>query len=119
MLNLTEMFQVVERDDDRIGFVVHPGVLYPDTIAHVREIVQAQREPTHSALKQLYDEALLLPADVWSWALVDRDAVEAAHVADRAAALEIARRWATELLHQTVGGVPMAIRILADPRYRL
>lgn len=119
MLNLSTIFKPAERDDERLGFVANPAELYPQAITHVRRIVEEQLIPSHPALQQLYEEAKALPAEAWDLALLDKDEVEAALHSIRAAALEIARQWATELLHQLIGGGPMAIKILKDLRYRL
>lgn len=119
MLNLPAIFAPAERDDERLAFVADPSELYPAAIAHVRRIVEQELLPNHPALEQLYLQAKALPAEAWDLALLDKDNVEEALYEIRAAALEIARQWATELLHQLIGGGPMAIKIPKDLRFRL
>ena len=94
-----------------------PADLYPQTIAHIRQRLAANSAPD-GALKQEWDAALQIPQAAWEVALLPKGQVNESAHALRAAALEIARRWFTEVLHQAVGG-PVALRITRDLTYKL
>lgn len=96
---------------------VDPADLYPATIAHIRGRLATASVPD-GALKQEWDQALSIPTDAWEAALVDGSALTGSAREQRAAALEIARRWFTEVLHQAIGG-PMQLKITRDLTYKL
>lgn len=113
MLNVFAAARIGETTED--GYVqveVDPADMYPATIAHIRSRIASSSVPD-GALKQEYDAAKLVPESAWDMALVPD-----AGNPDRAAALEIARRWFTEVLHQAVGA-PMRLRITRDLTYKL
>lgn len=97
--------------------VADPADLYPAAIAHIRSRLQTASVPD-GALRQEWDTALTLPTDAWEAALVDGSALVGPAREARAAALECARRWFTEVLHQAIGG-PMQLKITKDLTYKL
>lgn len=113
MLNVFSAARIGDVSED--GYVqaeVDPADLYPATIAHIRDRLATSSIPD-GALRQEYDAARRVPDAAWDAALSP-----GAGNPDRADALEIARRWFTEVLHQAVGR-PMRLRITRDLTYKL
>ena len=113
-------------------YEITPDALYPAALAEVQAKIAlddaAYRawtttlpEQTAMFLRTLRTEAKRLPADSWALALQSKADVPAERHADRAAALEIARRWFTEVLHYQCGYELIGLRILRseDGRFRL
>ena len=71
-----------------------------------------------NALQLSADAAGRLPTDAFDLALKPLADIDPARRADRAAALECARLWFTELLHAAQGGGPMAIRWLKAEAFK-
>lgn len=119
MLNVLSVARVGDLNEAGYRAVeVDPADLYPQTIAHIRQRLLTESAPD-GALRQEWDQALTLPRDAWDLALVAAtDDMPAPDRAARAAALEIARRWFTEVLHQAIGGA-MQLRITRDLTYKL
>ena len=119
MLNVLELAKVGELTDD--GYVsvrVEPHKIYPPTIAHIMGVLESA-SPPDGALRQEYDAALALPDEAWDYALAGAETADIDNARElRAQALEIARRWFTEMLHRAVGA-PMHLHILRDERYTL
>jgi hypothetical protein len=110
--------------DDRVAFEIGPGVLYPEAIADIRALLasgylpQAKTKAGMDALMILHTQAKRVPAEAWDMALsAEPPLPERGEI--RAMALELARLWFTEKLHQAVDYKPMALRILKDERYKM
>lgn len=107
-------------------FAVRPKQMYPAMIAHIKEtLADAKLAPTRvldlagtpNPLVMYHDEAKSLRADAFDLALVPAAQAATLSVEQRLArnaALECARKWFTELLHQSNGGKPMGVHILAE-----
>ncbi len=122
MLNVFAIARVDEQADGRKRFVVSPDDLYPAAIEHVKGVLERGARPD-GALGILYDQGERLPAEAWAWAMKPCNEFAQAEpeaVAARAAALEVARLWFTEMLHQGIGQEPMTLHIeRGDGRWRL
>jgi len=111
-----------------VGFVVKPSEIYPAMIAEIKAILGDDKlapdkfldlKGTPNPLRMYYDEAKSLGADGMDLALVphaETSDLKASGKIDRNRALECARKWFTELLHQSIGGKPMGLRILAEDK---
>lgn len=117
-MNVMEIARPEERADGRLGFVVEPGEMYPAAIAHICQRLEVQARPG-GTLTVLYDQASQLPAEAWEWALRPLAACPDGARGARAEALEIARLWFTETLHQAVSQQAIGLHILKDETYRL
>ena len=96
-----------------LRFEIDPDKLYPAALAHVAEAIDRARPP--EPLGQLWDAGRLVGAQAFADAVTGKPGDRA-----RAAALEVARLWFTELLHQAVGGAAMNVHILkGDGKWRL
>lgn len=102
---------------DYTAYVVDPEMLYPETVNHILSVLGIGTIPA-GALRQYYLEAQRLNLSAWDLALTPLEACPAAQRIDRAQALELARLWFTELLHEAHGG-PVLVHILANGKYRL
>lgn len=127
------------KTDDRGRYAVVPGEIYPATIGWITSnrdalaealaqpdavlITRALNGDTLAAFvvraRQNVTEALAVPVMGWQLAVVPRSQVVDDDVALRARALETARRFFTEMLHQSVGGGALHIRILKDEAWKL
>lgn len=99
-------------DQDYAWFAVDPDALYPATLAHVAGALEHPRpaEP----LGQLWDRGKKVGAKAFADAPAGKPGDPA-----RAEALEVARLWFTEMLHQAVGR-PLGLHIAkGDGRWRL
>lgn len=117
-MNVMEIARPEKRDDGRLGFVVEPGEMYPATVDHIVTRLKVQARPG-GALTVLYDQASQLPVEAWQWALRPLADCPAGAREARAEALEIARLWFTETLHQAVSQQAIGLHILKDETYRL
>ena len=116
-------------EPDRHFRSVKPGDAYPKTIAHIRERIANAAPPDRyisvggsireNPLLTLYGRALEVPAQSWDHALEPGDNYPPKARANRAEALEVARLWFTEELHQKLDYAPMGLHILRDERYKL
>lgn len=129
-------------DNERVTYQVQPRVVYPMMVAYIRQalgetpadVTHGLRPKTVSAIRPLLQQAKALPPEAWELALVPRADVEAANLITRlrnrwpdketalsvrGQALEIARLWFTELLHERVGYMPLRVHITKDERWRL
>lgn len=119
MLNVFELVTQEDRPDGRVGFVVNPDALYRAAIEHIRQRLDLQARPG-GYLGQLFDMVQELPDVAFEWALRPlSDDFTPEEREMRAAVLELARKWFTEVLHQAIGQEPMGLHILKDERYRL
>jgi hypothetical protein len=98
-------------------YTVDPNDLYPAALAHVHTALGFDKPD--GALAQEWDAGQMLPPDIWARAAREsREDFDDEGLAARAAALEIARRWFTELLHKA-NGQPIGLHIEKDERWRL
>lgn len=98
-------------------FEIDPDTMYPATI---EEIQLALAGEGVFPIRDHEVAAKSLPEFAWGLALTPRDQVEEwEKLAIRAKALELARLWFTERIHQAVDHVPMKIHILKSERWRL
>jgi hypothetical protein len=126
MINVKEFVTVEEHPDrDFPTFAIKPTEMYPAMIAHIKEALVEGKGPsrfldlegTLNPLCMYWDEAKILGTAGMDLGLVphaqtvDFDAKDKAR---RNVALECARKWFTELLHQSIGGKPMGVHILAE-----
>lgn len=114
-----------------------PDDIYPATISRIVDCIdRGERFPDElidrdsiepdGVAAALMIEAQAVAPPAWDWALrplsewADPESTKALewHRAERAKALECARRWFTQALHVKVGK-PVGIKILKDERYRL
>lgn len=132
MLNVFDIAHPEDRSGDRLlaelpegapelpnqytWFAVQPAELYPATLAHIQKVLEGQRPP--DPLGMYFDAARRLAPAAWAAAELERAACPVDLLAVRAEALEIARLWFTEMLHQAAAG-PIGLHILKDERYRL
>lgn len=133
------MFDVLELCEQRDGrFVFEPGVIYPATIARIREVLAGEapveivsagwkgnphREPVAG---KFLDQAGALPMKAWDWALMPlEEAVAEDKKLDpkqvrevRARALGLADNWFTRALLLATPGKRHALLITRDDDYR-
>jgi hypothetical protein len=120
-------FVVLEQreNEDRAFYAVKPSEIYPAMIEHIKETLVAGKAPakfldtegTPNPLCMYHDEAKRLPAKALDLALVPyAEALGTAEKSERNAALECARKWFTELLHQALRGAPIGLHILSEDR---
>jgi hypothetical protein len=107
------------------SFEVAAADLYPAAVAEITAALKANKAPakfldtegTPNPMRMYWDDALKIGADAFDLALVphkDAVAMSDAQKAKRNAALECARKWFTELLHQSIKCQPMNLKITAD-----
>jgi len=124
-------------------YAIKPKDLYPAMITYIQsaltfpinDVLRGLNRRGRRAIRPLYNRAKALPAHAWQLALMPRDTVEeenplsrlfrgqpasrAEALLIRAAALECARLWYTELLHERCAHRPLHLHITRDTRYRL
>lgn len=112
--------RLVRADEPEVTwFEVQPGQMYPAMVRLIRGSL-AHNEVPDGALVPLWESAAQVTERGWNLALMPRDAcVTFDDVAQRTRALETCRLWFTELLHRSVDGQRMGLRITKDERYRL
>ncbi len=108
---------------DREWYAIEPGKMYPAMIAEIQDVLATGRAvPASLALHR--NEAQALPEFAWGLALKPRSEFNGPEpaVTDllklRAEALNVARRWFTEMLHTAIGYKPMCVHILKDPDWK-
>lgn len=100
-------------------FEVKPAEIYPAALADLQSALEAHRA-VDRALSTYKAQAVQLPPEAWGLAFVPRDELTSqAAIVARAQALELARLWFTEYLHQSIDGGLLEIRILKDEDWRL
>lgn len=100
-------------------FQVEPSVMYPAALADLQNAVETNRA-TSTALGTYKAQAGRLDSEAWGLALVARGEVSSsAALLVRSQALELARLWFTEHLHQHIDYGPLEIRILRNDDWRL
>lgn len=99
---VTEDTQRNQREKERNWFIANPAELYPAAIAHIQDRLAAGDPGDGIIRSQYYPAAAVLPPRAWELALTPRAEVSAKDIELRAQALEIARRWFTELLHRAL-----------------
>jgi hypothetical protein len=123
-------------------FEVEPSEMYPAALADVQVALEENRAVSgalvlykHRATQlaveavaswQENDDFILtrtvkhVDTKAWELALLPRDSITDARAVEiRAEALEIARLWFTERLHQFINHAPMELHILKDDDWRL
>lgn len=133
MIDATKYTKPGTMSDGSPGLEIDTAAAYPAAIADVRQWAGRKIEVADAweflvargmdakdainaaaavanALQLSADAAGRLPADAFDLALKPLADINPARRTDRAAALEVARLWFTELLHASQGGGPMAIR---------
>jgi len=105
-----------------VGFEIAGAELYPATIDEIQACLGvgkgpakfADTEGTPNALHQYWTEAQRLGTGAFELARMRYDqcgGLSPEQKKARNAALECARKWFTEVLHQSVGGQPMGLHI--------
>jgi hypothetical protein len=113
-LDHARQYQPANNPDGReFHFLVRYEDALPATVAEITRRLQLDLPPT-GALLQEYATARRLPAEAWEYALRPERKTPAEGQAPRAVAMNTARRWFTEQLHQEIGGRPMAVRWTMD-----
>jgi hypothetical protein len=120
-----------DRDNviNRDYYEVVPKKVYPATIKEITRrlaleepparFVQAGGEIRDNPLRDLFIRAGALPPQAWDHALAARENFPPRAREARAEALEIARLWFTEVLHQQIDYAPLGVHILKDEAFRL
>lgn len=120
MLDVLKISRLGEVNADGYQLVaVDPADLYPAAIAHVVEVMKSGASVSGPLAIELA-AARALPDDAWANALIARsdfDDSQTLEIDQRRQALEIARRWYTEMLHQAIGA-PISIRITRNLDYK-
>jgi len=106
---LVKLAKVVDVGE-RVRLEVDPGEMYPRTIEDIRHSLATDTDYPLLMIKAMVKE---LPVEAWDLALVGEKSEL------RARALEVARLWFTEKLHQTISHHSMTLHILKDDRWRL
>lgn len=101
------------------SFEVEPGVLYPQTIAHIQNRLASDGWVAPEHLRNHLADARKIGDEAWGLALTPRAEVPAEGLPARAEALECARKWFTAALHSAIGNAPMNLRITKDEAWRL
>ena len=126
-----QLVEVEERENinDRTYYAVDPAKVYPATVKEIvrrldeedvpARYVQAGGEIRDNPLLRLFGRAKEIPPQAWDHALESRENYPAKAREARGKALEIARLWFTEVLHQENDYAPLGVHILKDERYRL
>lgn len=142
-----DIFTLAKEDEERNKrqneynwFNVAPGEMYPAAIRFIQTQLIEGKQGDGVIRAQYYPAAEALPAEAWELALLPRDEVgNKKHIELRAAALETARLWFTELLHRalrwqaagmkeskfwhteppTAATAPLGLYIQKDERWRL
>lgn len=113
---------------DRTYYAIAPAALYEASIAHLRAALADGRPPRRmvivddeeidNALRPIFDEARGIPPHAWDLALAPADGLDPADREQRRRALDVARRWFTEWLHQQLDYAPLGLHITKDERFR-
>lgn len=118
-MSLLEHFVETDRGiEDETWFEVDPAVIYPATLAAIQEELQGDGQvgqhlaPYLNAAREVGEEA---------WALAGKTLAELSEDerAVRAEVLELARKWFTAELRQSITGGKVGLRILKDEAWRL
>lgn len=100
-------------------FEVKPSKMYPAAIADLRAALEENRAVS-GALVMYKGQAGRVDAEAWGLALMSRESMTSqAAIATRMIALDLARLWFTEYLHQSINHAPLELRILKDDDWRL
>lgn len=141
MIDATKYTRAGQMSDGSPGLEIDTATAYPAAIADLRKWAGKRIEMADAweylvargmdqkaainaagavagALQLSADAAGRLPADAFDLALKPLADIDPARRADRAAALECARLWFTELLHAAQGGGAMAIRWIRAPEFK-
>jgi len=119
-LNIAKEAEGWEGKLDGPSFEVAPSELYPQTIAQIRKMLDAEGWVAPEYLRQHFMVAKeVVPEDAWDLALVARDDCPLDRLQDRVLALECARRWFMAALHASIGGTGMNLLITKDEAWRL
>jgi hypothetical protein len=119
-MNVLQYAALEEREgDDRSWFSVQPGEVYPAALEELADAVQSGQAPKDPPLASLYARAAALGPEGLRLGTEPRDALPDELVPVRAEALEIARLWFTEQLHQAVEGRPIGLHIARDDAWKL
>jgi hypothetical protein len=124
------MVTVEEREGyDREYVAVAPKDLYSKTVAHIKAVLKEGKAPARyidvggeirqNPLVELYGRAVRVPEQSWDHALEPGDNYPPKARTNRAEALEVARLWFKEVLHQQIDYKPLGLHITKDERYRL
>ncbi|MBN1567938.1 MAG: hypothetical protein JXA73_08820 [Acidobacteria bacterium] len=125
---MSNVISIAKRKDDINGvadFEVAGSDLYPTMIKEIKEALASGKAPakfldtdgTPNPLRTYWGEAQAIGASNLDLALVPfKEAVslQTAQKQSRNTALECARKWFTELLHQSVKFQPMRLHITTD-----
>jgi hypothetical protein len=109
----------------KVGFEVEAAKLYPAMVADIKDALNTGKGPdkyldtngTPNPLAMYWADAQRLGGNAFDLALVPFDSCAELSAADKAKrndALECARKWFTELLHQSVNGESMFLHITSD-----
>lgn len=104
------------------GFEIIPSVAYPRMIGYIRDVI-AGYEYVDNNYYNLKMMAMQVSESGWSLALNSANGnivgLNERERSQRAQALETARLWLTELLHQSVNQQGMYLHIVADKAWKL
>jgi hypothetical protein len=103
--------------DGRVVFEVEPGKMYPAAIKDINTTRIADNNWT--GVQHLDSAVRHLPARGWELAINLQMEVEPDEESLYNNALELARLWFTEKLHQAINHAPMKLVIKKDLRWRL
>lgn len=127
-LDLEEVAQKIEVPQAQLdmgivhGFEITPSVAYPRMIEYIRNVLSGY-EYVPANYFNLKNMAAQVTDAGWKFALssanIDLSVLNDGERSQRAQALEIARLWLTELLHQSVGQQGMYLHIAADKLWKL
>lgn len=100
-------------------FEVEPSEIYPAAVTDLLLALEEGRAVA-GALAMYKAQARQVDTETWELAMLPRDSVTSpVAVAARATALELARLWFTETLHQSIDHVSMELCILKNADWRL
>lgn len=117
-MNLNFAVEVKAHQPGWRRFEVQPSEMYPAALADLQDAIRENRA-VGSALSIYQGQARGLGQEAWELALVPRDQVTSrAAITSRAQALELARLWFTEHLHQSIDSA-LELRILKADDWRL
>lgn len=119
--------------DGRRSFICDPGIIYPSTIQHIRQVIASPNLPIElyqdfsppeidprAVARDYQAKARTLPVRAWDLALLPRQDLRSPEDESlRAEALTLARLWFTQALHVAISGNPLMLRILKDDHWRL
>lgn len=100
-------------------FQVKPSAMYPAALADLQDALETNRTVS-TALETYKAQAAQLDPEAWGLALTVRgELTSRAALLARSGALELARLWFTESLHQFIDHGLLEIHILKDEDWRL